>query len=111
MEKEVSCINSRFILDYMKDQNNGDCSGLLENLHPEIDALPDSETFLRDPHNWISCGVVCEMLERAKSILDDEEAPYKMARFAVENTSLGYAQRIIFKALWSSKLASSMLRK
>jgi signal transduction histidine kinase len=111
MEKEVSCINSGFILDYMKEQNNGDCAGLLENLHPEIDALADPETFLRDPNNWISCGVTCEMLERSKSILDDEEAPYKIARFAVENTSLGYAQRIIFKSFWSSKLALKHAQK
>jgi signal transduction histidine kinase len=111
MEKEVSCINSGFILDYMMKQNNGDCSGLLEDLHPEIDALPDPETFLRDPNNWISCGVVCKMLERAKSILDDEEAPYKMARFAVENASLGYAQKIIVKAFWSSRLALKHAQK
>lgn len=111
MDKEVSCINSGFILDYMKEQNNGDCSGLLENLHPEIDALADPETFLRDPNNWISCGVVCKMLERAKLILEDEKAPYKMAKFAVENASLGYAQKIIVKAFWSSKLALKHAQK
>ena len=51
MDKETSCINSRAILDYIKGYNNGGCSALLENLDPEIDSLPDPESFLRDPND------------------------------------------------------------
>jgi len=105
MEKEISCINSRAILDYVGEYNNGDCSGLLRNLDPEIDTITDPEGFLRDPNNWISCTVVSRLFERARFILHDDRAAYKIARYAVQKTSLGYAQRIIVKALWSSKKA------
>jgi signal transduction histidine kinase len=111
MEKETSCINSRAILDYVKEYNNGDCSGLLGNLDPEIDDLPDPERFLRDPNNWISCTVVSKLYERARLILSDKMAAYKIARYAVEKTSLGYAQGIIIKALWSSKKALKHVQK
>ena len=111
MEKEVSCINSRAILDYVKEHNSGDCSCLLGNLASEIDELHDPEIFLRDPNNWISCAVVCKLCERAKLILNDEMAAYKIARYVVENLSLGYAQRIIVKAFWSTKKALKHAQK
>jgi signal transduction histidine kinase len=111
MEKETSCINSRAILDYVKEHNDGDCSALLADLDPEIDTLPDPEGFLRDPNNWISCTVVSKLYERARTLLNDETAAYKVAKYAVEKTSLGYAQSIIVKAFWSSKLALKHAQK
>ncbi len=95
MDKETSCINSRAILDYIKGYNNSKCSTLLENLDPEIDSLPDPESFLRDPNNWISCTLVSKLFERAKLLLDDELAPYKIARHAVEKTDLGFKSLIV----------------
>jgi signal transduction histidine kinase len=103
MEKETSCINSRAIIDYMKSHFQGDPSSLLTNLDPAIDALPDPEGFLSDPNNWVSCAVVSRLFDRAKLMLNDETVAYKIARYAIENTSLGYPQRIIFKAFWSVK--------
>ncbi len=103
MEKEVSCLNSKVILGYVKEHNNGDYFGLLINLDPEIDILSDPESFLTDPNNWISCAVATKLYERARIILDDEMAAFKIARYAVEKTSLGYAQRIIAKGFWSYK--------
>jgi len=111
MKKEISCINSRAILDYVKEYNNGDCSGIIRNLDPEIDGFSDPESFLRDPNNWISCSVVSRLFERAKLILNDEMAAYKIARYAAENISLGYAQGIVVKALWSSKKALKNLQR
>ena len=105
MEKETSCINSRAILDYVKNHNDGDCSALLRNLDPEIDAFQDTERFLRDPNSWISCSVISKLYKRAASILNDEMAAYKIGRYATENISLGYAQSIIFKAFWSVRKA------
>ena len=95
MEKETSCINSRVILDYMEAHYQGDYSVMLEDLDPEIDTLPDTESFLRDPHNWISCKVASKLYERSKAMLDDEMAAFKMAQFAVEKTDLGFISLIV----------------
>jgi signal transduction histidine kinase len=102
MKKEVSCINSRAILDYLKKERGLNCDGLLCDLDPELDALPDPEGFLRDPNNWISGEVTVKLYERARRLLEDEYAAFRIARYAVERNSMGYAQRIIFKAFWSS---------
>ena len=111
MEKEVSCLNSKVILGYVKEHNNGDYSGLLKNLDPEIDALSDPEQFLIDPNNWISCAVASKLYERARMILKDELAAYKIAKYAVEKAKLGYAQRIIAKGFWSYKTGLKHVQK
>ena len=111
MEKEVNCLNSKAILGYVKEHNNGDYSSLLKNLDPEIDALSDPERFLIDPNNWISCTVASKLYERARMILKDEIAAYKIAKYAVEKTKLGYAQRIIAKGFWSYKTGLEHVQK
>jgi signal transduction histidine kinase len=111
MEKEVNCINSLAILDYVKKYNDGDCSRLLKDLNPEINSLSDPESFLRDPNNWISCAVTIKLLKRARLILNDEIAAYKIAKFAVESSSLGYIQKVFVKAFWSSKRGFKNVQK
>ncbi|MGE5841004.1 MAG: GAF domain-containing protein, partial [Deltaproteobacteria bacterium] len=111
MEKEVSCVNTRTIFEYVRACNKGDCSGLLGNLDPEIDALSHQEEFLCDPNNWISCAVAAELHRRAKAILNDPQTPYKIARFAIENAALGYIQKIFVKAFWSTKTALRHVQK
>jgi signal transduction histidine kinase len=105
LEKETSCINTKAILDYVKAHNQAGCSSLFGNLDPEIDVLPDPESFLSDPNNWVSCGVVSDLYARARVILNDEKAPYRMAKFAIENLFLGYIQKVFVKAFWSYEKA------
>jgi len=111
MEKENSCINCKAILDYVKDFRDGDLSGLLRNLDPEIDRLSDPENFLRDPNNWVSSALVSRLFKRARMVFEDEMAAYNIARHAVENVTLGYIQRIIVKAFWSIKHGLKNLQK
>ena len=98
MEKETSCINCRAILDYVEERKPDSLRQLVAGLNPEIDQLSDPQAFLRDPNNWVSCEVVSELMNRAKVILHDEMAAYKIAQYAAENVALGYAQGIIVKA-------------
>jgi len=95
MEKEVNCTNSSVILDYFKTHAKNSIPALLENLHPEIDTLPNPEAFLKDSNNWISSAVATELYSRAKRILGDEAAPFHLARYAVERTQLGFISIIV----------------
>lgn len=79
MEKQTSCINVKPIFDYVKARNNGNCSVLIGNLDPEIDALNDPVAFLTDPNNWISNAVIVKLFERAKHILNED---YKRQNYA-----------------------------
>ena len=111
MEKETSCINSWAILDYFKKHNAGDVSVLLNDLHPEIDCLPDPEGFLKDTNNWISCEVISKLFQRANIHLNDPMSPYRIAKHAVETASLGYVLRIFIKGFWSYQTGLKHIQK
>ena len=111
MEKEVSCINSRAILDYVREHYQGDHSFLVRGLDSEIDSSPNPEKFLRDPNNWISSKIASELYERVSELFQDNEIAYKIARHSVERTNLGYAQRIIVKAFGSYERALRNLQR
>jgi signal transduction histidine kinase len=111
MEKEVSCTNSKIFINYLMEKTNSEFSVLFANLDPEIDKLPNPESYLSDPNNWISCSVAAKIYERCRQILNDEMAAYKIAKYAAERVSFGYAQGIIIKGLWSSKKALKNLQK
>ena len=105
MKKEINCMNTRAFIDYVKVHNRGDSTVLLGNLDPEIDNLPDPEKFLMDHNNWISSSVMTELWKRGRTLLKDDMLGYNVARYAIENTSFGYAQKIFIKAFWSHRKA------
>lgn len=106
MEKETSCINSRAVLNYVTAQRGEEAvSAMVKDLDPDIDSLQDPKDFLLDPHNWVSSEVMGKLYQRAKDILNDDRAAFHIAKYSVENLSLGYVQSIIVKAFWSSKRA------
>ncbi|OGW40512.1 MAG: hypothetical protein A2Y97_11465 [Nitrospirae bacterium RBG_13_39_12] len=111
MEKETSCINAIAIIDYVREYNRGDVSVLLKDLDPEIDSMPDPEGFFYDPNNWISCDVISELYKRARLIFHNEMVAYDIGRYATENISMGYTQRIIVKAFWSINQALKHVQK
>jgi len=111
MEKEVSCVNAIAILNFLRENYEGDYSSLLRQLDPEIDASPSPEQFLRDPNNWISSKVASELYERASVAFHDPMVAFKIAKFAIEKRSYGYAQRIVVKAFGSYERALRNLQR
>ncbi len=111
MEKEVSCINTKAVLEYMDQYISVGINKFLADLHPEIDIIPDPNTFLRDPNNWVSSRVASDLFKRARETLNDRDVPYKIAEYAVKKTSLGYIQRIFIKAFWSSSKGYKNVQK
>ena len=110
MKKEVSCINTKGVLDYVKEYNPEGYPVLFRHLDPEIDACSNPENYLRDPNNWISSAIASEIYKRARLILKDEMAPQKIAKYVVEKTSLGF-KGIFIKAFWSNKKALKHIQK
>jgi signal transduction histidine kinase len=111
MEREISCINCKAILDYFEENSESECSDLIRRLDPEIDVQPDPEKYLRDTNNWVSCEVVAKLWERLRWHLGNERVAYDVARYAVERTIFGYAQKIIVKVFWSYKQALKHAQK
>jgi len=95
MAKEVNCTNSEVVLSYIKKHSKDRLPELIHDLQPEIDALSDPEAFLCDPNNWVSSEVASKLYQRAKIILNDEWAPFNIARYAIERNLIGFKGIIV----------------
>lgn len=111
MKKEVNCRNAKAIFEYVKAYNEDDISVLIENLDPEIDSLNDPVAFLTNPKKWVSTAIVVKLFERARHIFHDDNVPYKIAKFAVENTAFGNIQMMFVKVFWSYSNVLKHLQK
>ncbi|MBI3016017.1 MAG: hypothetical protein HYY65_13380, partial [Candidatus Tectomicrobia bacterium] len=97
MKKDVSCLNTKAILEYVRRHNGGDLKSLLDHLDPELDHQKDLEKFLTDPNNWVSSGVFSELCRRAREIFHDDRVAFKIGFESVSAQRLGYIQRIFVR--------------
>ena len=98
MEKHTSCNNSLAIIQYVEEKEPGKLAELFKDLGPEMEGISDPKAFLSDPNNWISSSLIILLHERARKILGDEDAAYKIGFNSVLKQSLGYIQKIIIYA-------------
>ena len=59
MNKELCCVNTKAIIDYIQKHSPDELGMLLEGLDPEIDDLGDPLAFLTDENNWTSSAGRC----------------------------------------------------
>ena len=111
MEKEENCIHCKAIIEYVKANNNGDFSALMGDLDPEIDSLDDPVSFLTDTGNWVSTSVVIKLMKRVRSIFRDDRVVYDIAKYIVENPTLGHTHIQFVKSFWSYKKALMNLQR
>jgi len=111
MEKELSCIHSRAVIECVRDRRGSDLGRLLLNLHPEIDALPNPEAFLKNPCNWISGEIAAALFQRARVLLEDDRAAFRIARYLVRAASPGLLGRFFVKPFGSTGAAIRRARK
>lgn len=111
MEQEVSCLNTKAIIEYVLKENHGDLSFLLEDLHPDINSILKPLAYLMDENNWVSTEVNRRLFENARKILRDDRAAYKVGFDAIKFKRFGYVQKIFLRALGSPKTVLTSLQK
>ncbi len=98
MEKHNSCLNSRAIIEYVEEKAPERISELFQDLGPEMDSVSNPRAFLSDPNNWISSELLLKLFKRARLILDDPDAAFKIGYNSIMNQRMGYLQKIILYA-------------
>ncbi len=98
MDKHNSCINSLAVIQYVEEREPGKLAELFKDLGPEMAGISDPKAFLSDPNNWVSSSLMIQLYKRAKRILGDEDAAYKIGFNSVLKQHLGYIQKIIIYA-------------
>ena len=98
MVKNVSCLNTRSVIDYAQRFCPEYSEQLIENLDPTIDILDDKTEFLSDEHNWVSQSVCAEMFRRIREHTRDADIARKIGRESIFNRRFGYVENIFIKA-------------
>jgi putative nucleotidyltransferase with HDIG domain len=76
---------------------------LIQNLHPELDVLPDVKAYLMDSNNWVSSEVCADMFERAKDIFDDPRIASHIGYDSMANMRVGDIQKVLIRFFGSPK--------
>ena len=102
MEKDANCCITIGIFEYAK-ANGITVSDLINNLDSEIDSLDNPIAYMTNSTNWISMAVIVKLFERIRTIFHNEQVPFEIARFAIENDSFGQSRMGFIEGFWSYK--------
>lgn len=111
LEKIHSCVITRAILDYVNSRRPKAVDGLIQNLHPELDVLPDPRAYLMDSNNWVSSQVCAEMFQRAQDIFGDPRIASQIGHDSVVNMRMSDIQRVLIRFFGSPKTALTRIQK
>ncbi len=104
MERDVSCLNSRAIIEYVKQHYPELMENLLIELDPFFDTMEDVESFLLDEHNWISQRVCVKLFERVHQFSGLPDVARLIGRESVILHHFGYLENIFIKSIGSPYL-------
>jgi putative nucleotidyltransferase with HDIG domain len=104
----VSCLNSRAIIEYIRRRHAGRLAELFEGLPAPWTDMPRLETYLCDENNWIPSSLVVRLFERARQITKDPEVAFHIGFDSIVNRQFGYFQMIFLRFFSSPR---NMLRK
>ena len=96
MNAEVSCLNTRAILDYLS-RKSIDPRRFLTDLSPELDLLGDPLAYVSDRNNWVSAAVVSRLFARIRQELGDDQLAFKIGYDSVVHRRFGYIQSIFLR--------------
>ena len=99
MEKNVSCLNSRVIIEYVKRHFPELMETLLEDLDPFFDTVDNVEEFLVDEHNWISQYICAKMFERVRLYSGQPDIAREIGNESITHRRYGYVENIFIKTL------------
>jgi putative nucleotidyltransferase with HDIG domain len=110
LEKIHSCVITRAILDYVRLRRSQSLDGLVRNLHPELDVLPDPRAYLMDSNNWVSSQVCAEMFRRAQDIFGDPRVAFRIGYDSTVNMRMSDIQKVLIRFFGSPKTILSRIQ-
>ena len=105
MEKHHGCLNTKVIINYFQEHFPELIPALVQDLHPEINALDNPLEFLTDSNNWVCSEVVIGLFKNARRLTQDEQIAFKIGSYASTHQKFGYVMRILTPAFGNPRLA------
>ncbi len=98
MERNVSCLNSRAVIRYIRRHLPEKLDSLLAGLDPFFDTVDDVEAYLTDEHNWISQEVCSRMFARVREYTGNADVARLIGHQSIVERRFGYVENILIKA-------------
>ncbi len=111
MEKIHSCLITRAVLDYVNLRSPERLDSVIQNLHPELDVLPDPKAYLMDTNNWVSSEVCAEIFRRVEEVFDDPRIAFHIGYDSTVNMPMSEIQKVLIRFLGSPKTILTRIQK
>ncbi len=100
----VSCLNSRAIIEYIRRRNPGRLGELFLRLPSPWSEMQGLEQFLSDENNWIPSGLIMNLFERARDITRNPDVAFDIGFDSIMNREFSYWQKIFLKIFSSPRI-------
>lgn len=97
-KSDVSCSNSRTVIEYIRRSNPERLSEIFSRLPEPCNDLKDPAAFLCDENNWIPSTVMVRIFQNAQMITGDPQIAFRIGFESIVNREWGYIQRLFFTA-------------
>ena len=99
----VSCLNSRAIIEYIRRSHPGRMGDLFSGLSAPWSEMPALENFLSDENNWIPSSLIVRLFDNARAITADPDVAFHIGFDSIVNREFSYWQTIFVRFLSSPR--------
>jgi putative nucleotidyltransferase with HDIG domain len=111
VDNNVSCLNSRAIIEYMRRHNPEGLDDLFQGLPPPWSETAGLPEFLSDENNWIPSGLIIRLFERAREITGNPEAAFDIGFDSILHREFSWWQKIFLRIFSSQRLVLRRLNQ
>jgi HD-GYP domain-containing protein (c-di-GMP phosphodiesterase class II) len=97
----VSCLNSRAIIEYIRRRNPERLCKLFEGLPSPWREMNTPEEYLTDENNWIPSGLVVSLFEKARAITGNPDVAFDIGFDSILHREFSYWQKVFFKLFYT----------
>jgi putative nucleotidyltransferase with HDIG domain len=104
VDNNVSCLNSRAIIEYIRRKSPEKLTQLFAGLAAPWSEMPALEHYFSDENNWIPSGVIVQLFQRAREITGNPDAAFDIGFDSILHREFSYWQRIFLRIFSSQRL-------
>jgi len=99
VENNVSCLNSRAVIEYIRRKRPDRLGDLFSGLPSPWSEMDDLPLYLADENNWIPSEVIVRLFERAREITGNPDVAFDIGFESILNREFSYWQKTFLNIL------------
>ena len=91
----ISCLNSRAIIEYLRGKYPDRLHELFSGLPTPWSDMPSPEIYLSEENNWIPSSLIVKLFANARAITGDPDVAFHIGFDSMVRREFSYIQRIL----------------